>query len=176
MKRSALLFVIIMVGIIAINLSQPVEDSNSHQKDFIERIARLLEPKDSNNMPPKSIIIAQSILESSWGNSDLSLNSSNYFGIKGEYQGSYVLVPTQEFIDGKWISIEDKFKKYPDLASSINDYLDLMTKERYLEVLHANDYKIAANALVSGGYATDPSYADKLIDIIESYDLHLYDY
>lgn len=176
MKRSAFLFIIIMVGLLATHLLQPVEDSNSYQKEFIERIARILEPKDSNNMPPKSIIIAQSILESSWGESELSQESSNYFGIKGEYQGSYVLVPTQEYIDGQWIHIEDKFRKYPDLSASIDDYLELMKKERYLDVLHAPDYKSAANALVNGGYATDPSYSDKLINIIESYDLHLYDY
>ncbi len=152
---------------------QPQESKYDH---FISRVSKLLEYKDSNNLPPKSIIIAQAILESSWGESSLSKDSSNYFGIKGEYQGNYVLVPTQEFQNGTWISIEDKFKKYPDLSSSIDDYLELMTLPRYRGVLHASNYEEAANALVSGGYATDPSYASKLINIIESYDLHKYDY
>lgn len=158
------------------HLSQDKQPQESKQDVFINRISRLLESKDSNNLPPKSIVIAQAILESSWGESSLSKDSSNYFGIKGDFHGNYVLVPTQEFENGKWISIDDKFKKYPDLSSSIDDYLELMKLPRYLEVLHASNYKEAATALVSGGYATDPSYASKLINIIESYDLHIYDY
>lgn len=158
------------------HLSQNQQPQDSKYDLFINRVSRLLETKDSNTLPPKSIIIAQAILESSWGESSLSKDSSNYFGIKGDYQGNYVLVPTQEFENGTWISINDKFKKYPDLATSINDYLELMKLPRYFEVLHASNYEDAAKALLSGGYATDPSYANKLINIIESYDLHLYDY
>lgn len=176
MKRSAFLFILIMVVLLAAHLLQNSPEPISNEEQFINRVARLLESKDSNTLPPKSIIIAQSILESSWGESSLSTESSNYFGIKGDYNGNYVLVPTNEFSNGEWVSIEDRFKKYPDLSASLNDYIDLMKLDRYQDVLHAPNYTTAANALVGGGYATDPSYATKLIEIIESYDLHMYDY
>lgn len=176
MKRNAFLFLVIMAVLIASHLLQDTPEPVSTKEQFIERIVNILETKDSNTLPPKSIIIAQSILESSWGESTLSTEFSNYFGIKGEYNGDFVLVPTQEFTNGAWVSIEDKFKKYPNMSASINDYINLMKLERYQSVLHASDYTSAAMALVEGGYATDPSYATKLIEIIESYDLHIYDY
>lgn len=171
-------FVTILVLAAAFLMLVGLEDTQAKPKkehEFIQRITRILSPIQYDNIPPRSIIIAQAILESGWGESELSTSASNYFGIKGEYKGEFVVVPTQEFLDNTWISVDEKFRKYPDLATSIEDYLDLMTLPRYQKVKDASNYKEAAVNLVTAGYATDPNYSEKLITLIETYELHQYD-
>lgn len=122
-----------------------------------------------------SITIAQAITESASGTSGLSDVSNNLFGMKGTYQGQYVLYRTKEYINGEAVYVDAKFKKYPSWNESVTDHAALLAKSRYIPVIQAATYQQAAQALYNCGYATDPMYARNLIAIIEHYNLAQYD-
>ena len=122
-----------------------------------------------------SISAAQAILESAWGQSTLATSAHNLFGIKGDYNGQYVIMRTQEYVNGQYIYIDAPFRKYPDVASSIADHgTFLNVNSRYSNLLGVTDYRTVAQLLQADGYATAPTYASSLIRIIEQY--HLYDW
>lgn len=124
-----------------------------------------------------SLTIAQAILESNWGNSSLSkAPNNNLFGIKGEYNGQYVTLPTKEFENGKWVTIEAKFRKYSSWTESVADHSSLFNRlDRYSNLRGCTDYKLACKYVREDGYATDPGYTNKLINLIEKYDLTRFD-
>ena len=122
-----------------------------------------------------SITIAQAILESGWGKSRIG---NNIFGIKvgSNWKGKTRTAQTSEYINGKWVSTTATFRDYDSVAESIMDHAELVgTASRYEAVRNAKDYKEAARALQEAGYATDPGYAQKLINIIEQNNLTMYD-
>ncbi|SIO21630.1 Flagellum-specific peptidoglycan hydrolase FlgJ [Carnobacterium alterfunditum] len=128
-----------------------------------------------------SISIAQAILESDWGTSELSVKNNNFYGIKGDSADPTVTMTTREFVDGEWIEVNAEFRKYTTWQESMEDHSKLFTKgttwntDQYAKVLASKDYKEAAYALQKSGYATDPDYPNKLIRLIEQYDLNQYD-
>ncbi|MCY7961367.1 phage tail protein [Bacillus spizizenii] len=129
-----------------------------------------------------SLVIAQGCLESAYGTSGLATQGKNLFGIKGTYNGQYVLMWTTEYDkQGNAIRVQAKFRKYPSWYESMQDLANLYVngvswdKDHYRAVVGEKDYKKATAALVKAGYATDPSYATKLNSIIESYNLTQYD-
>jgi hypothetical protein len=108
---------------------------------------------------------AQSSLETGYGQ-HLS-GGKNYFGIKG---GSGTAQSTQEFIDGKWVTVKDKFRGYGSLEESAADYIKfLQTNSRYKGVLASQSASEAIAAQGKSGYATDPAYGAKLADINARY-------
>ena len=118
-----------------------------------------------------SVCIAQAALESGW-----NLNASTLFGIKGEG----FKAKTGEYYDGHYVEIEDSFRLYPDVASSVVGYYDFITQTpRYAGVVNNADYENAVYCLIhtTDGlpYATSPTYIDKVISIIEQYNLTQYD-
>ncbi|MBY8911151.1 glucosaminidase domain-containing protein [Bacillus sp. YC2] len=128
-----------------------------------------------------SITLAQAILESDWGNSELAGKARNLFGVKGDYKGKHVTMNTDEFEKGKRKTIRAKFRKYSTFFESMDDHAKLFVngtswnKKKYKPVLEAGDYKTAAAALQKSGYATDPDYAEKVKDVIETYNLNEFD-
>lgn len=128
-----------------------------------------------------SITIAQAILESNWGKSDLAVKANNIFGIKGDYNGRKYLHDTWEVDkEGKRFNSTEWFRHYPNIGASVVDHGEFFTStpwrsNNYKHVIGETDYKIAAQALSDAGYATDPKYADKLINIIETYNLNQWD-
>ncbi len=121
---------------------------------------------------PSSIIIAQGILESGSGTAALSVQANNHFGIKchKEWTG-----PSVSHDDD---SAGECFRKYADASESYRDHaLFLTSRSRYdfLFDLDKDDYKAWARGLKKAGYATDPKYPDKLISLIERYQLYRYD-
>lgn len=130
-----------------------------------------------------SITGAQAALESGWGSSKLAKPPyNNNFGIKAspDWTGRKISMSTQEYINGKWITINDDFRAYDTLSDSIADHSAFFTntewrKNNYREVVGQIDYKKAANALQKAGYATDPGYPQKLINIIEQHNLQSWD-
>ena len=121
---------------------------------------------------PASITLAQGMLESSNGNSDLAVNANNHFGIKCHSDWS-----------GKTMHKDDDkknecFRKYSSVLESYEDHSKfLATRTRYASLfeLETTDYKGWAHGLKKAGYATDPNYPKRLIDIIEKYELYKYD-
>lgn len=127
-----------------------------------------------------SITIAQAILESSWGNSTLAKESKNLFGVKaiGGWRGCKKNYPTYEYYNGKKTLINDYFRVYNSFAESIEDHaLFLVNNSRYKQYgfFSAKDYVGQANALQKAGYATAPTYAQSLINLIKQYRLYKYD-
>lgn len=120
---------------------------------------------------PASITLAQGLLESGAGRSDLTLRSNNHFGIKctSEWTGK-----TTSHDDDK---PKDCFRVYDDPAESYRDHSLFLKRPRYASLfeLKITDYKGWAHGLRRCGYATDPNYPAKLIKLIEDYDLAKYD-
>src|SRR5699024_697917 len=120
---------------------------------------------------PASITLAQGILESDSGRSELTRKSNNHFGIKcHDWKGQSVT--HDDDLRGEC------FRKYKNPNYSFRDHsLFLRNRPRYGQLfdLPINDYKRWARGLKSAGYATDPAYPRKLISIIERYELHQYD-
>ncbi|WP_304976430.1 LysM peptidoglycan-binding domain-containing protein, partial [uncultured Ligilactobacillus sp.] len=126
-----------------------------------------------------SLMIAQAALESGWGGSYLATSAYNLFGVKWSGSGAYIELPTQEFYNGSYHTIYDKFQRYSSYAESLNGYANVITT-RFPKSTRANsaNYAIAAQNLrygVYGTYATAPDYADKLIRVIQAYNLTAYD-
>ena len=124
-----------------------------------------------------SLTIAQAILESNWGRSSLAVApNNNLFGMKGSYNGQSCVFPTSECYDGKWVQINANFRKYPSWAESIADHSNLfLTMKRYENLRGCTDYKLACKYVREDGYATDPAYTNKLINLIETYSLNSFD-
>jgi LysM repeat protein len=121
---------------------------------------------------PASITLAQGMLESGNGNSDLAVYANNHFGIKchREWDG-----PT--FIKDDDTK-DECFRKYSSVLDSYTDHSQfLKTRSRYSQLfeLRRTDYKGWAKGLKEAGYATDPKYTPRLVDLIESYKLYEFD-
>ncbi len=121
---------------------------------------------------PASIILAQGCLESGNGNSSLAVKANNHFGIKchTSWKGK-----TYRHDDDKR---RECFRKYNSAVESYEDHsIFLSTGKRYASLfdLKITDYKAWAHGLKAAGYATNPKYAQLLIDIIETYKLYEYD-
>lgn len=178
-----LVFIILFIFSIALISKKLFEEpsgvSTSYEQEFINELAenaKLIEVKYSVR---PSVMIAQAILESNWGKSELAQKENNYYGIKGENPSSYT---TNEFEENEWIEIDAQFRSYDSLFESMEDYAKLLQngtewdEDLYQEVIEAPTYKESAQALQTAGYATDPDYPEKVISVIENYELYKYDY
>ncbi|EMW6196597.1 glycoside hydrolase family 73 protein [Enterococcus faecium] len=168
------------------NLSSPFTDNQqeneaqSHQQ-FVERLVpHAQELQDGYGVLP-SIILGQAILESNWGKSTLASKYNNLFGIKAYGDQKKVSLETKEFVNEEWITIQGDFKVYDSWEQSMDDHTQLFVQgvdwnpALYEKVITATNYQEAAQALQDAGYATDPGYAQKIIQVIETYQLNQYD-
>lgn len=160
----------------------PLLKEDSPQADFINTIApaAVLIANEHGIYP--SVMIAQAALESSWGRSDLAQTYNNLMGTKGAWEGESVTVRTREDIDGESIYIDAGFSVYDSWADSLHRYGLLMkngTKSNatiYEGTWRQNAATYAeATDWLQGRYATDTSYAHKLNQTIESFNLDQYD-
>lgn len=146
------------------------------QANFVTNIGTIAEELWPQYRVLPSLTVAQAILESNWGNSGLTLASNNLFGMKGSYNGGSILYPTKEYVNGKYVSVNATFKKYPTLKDSVVDHAGLFNRlTRYHNILGDTDYKSVCAKVQSDGYATAPTYAQSLIKIIEQYNLSRFD-
>jgi LysM repeat protein len=121
---------------------------------------------------PASITLAQAMFESDYGNSPLALNANNHFGIKCHTTWNGATYHQDDD------AADECFRKYENPLLSFEDHSDfLINRERYnsLFELDITDYKAWAHGLKKAGYATNPQYATKLIELIERYQLNLLD-
>lgn len=148
------------------------------RKEFIDKIAPMaIENAKLSGILP-SLTIAQALLESNSGNSMLTTQANALFGIKAtsSWRGKVWNGKTTEYYDGQKTMITAGFKAYDSWAESILDHSKLLTSnKRYSKVVGETNYKNACAAIAAAGYATDPQYANKLISLIESYNLNQYD-
>lgn len=147
--------------------------------DYLRKYAQffVIATEDSKIFP--SVKIAQAALETGWGS---HIVGNNLYGIKATgnttpyWNGDYVTAGTTEYTGGSYNPQQSKFRAYQSISDSIRDHNYLINSlSRYKPVREANTPEDQARALQSSGYATDPNYANKLISIINSYNLKQYD-
>lgn len=162
------------VGLLALAVLMLFVAATSTQvtrEQYIKTYFKVAQQKMKEHGIPASITLAQGILESQSGNSDLAKKANNHFGIKcHDWKG-----PSVKYHDDKR---NECFRKYKNAAESFEDHSAFLTgRGRYesLFSLKTTDYKGWAKGLKKAGYATDPKYADRLIKIIEEEELYKYD-
>lgn len=112
-----------------------------------------------------STVLAMAALESGY-----NLNATTLFGIKGDG----IVLDTTEYINGEYVNIKDSFKAYPSISASVQGMYELMQWEHYDRATSCIDYEKECRMIQACGYATDPDYADKLINIVNSYQLAMF--
>lgn len=141
-------------------------------EDYIQKFHEIAIDEMHSYGIPASITLAQGILESGNGNSQLSIKSKNHFGIKCHkgWTGKKVYHDDDEE--------NECFRKYKNVSDSYRDHSEfLKNRDRYAFLFDykMTDYKSWARGLKKAGYATHPEYAERLISLIERYDLAQYD-
>ena len=123
-----------------------------------------------------SLTGAQAIIESGWGQSALTTQGHNLFGIKGAYNGQSVTMPTYEYYGGRYVQINDAFRAYPSNYESIVDHgRFLKENSRYSNLIGQKDYQTVTRLIRQDGYATDPQYTNTLNRVIQQYNLTAWD-
>ena len=151
------------------------------KSEFIPTIAPIVvaENKKRGNPLFSSVVIAQAICESGWGQSKIMMKANAIFGIKAtsSWKGKVYNANTQECYDGStYTNITACFRAYNSLAESISDYFDLITKlERYRKACVSNSPLECITAIKNGGYATSPTYINTIMSIINTNNLTKYD-
>jgi peptidoglycan hydrolase FlgJ len=153
---------------------QSRENNFQTPKEFITEMRPYAEDAAEKLGIPANVLLAQSALETGWGNKVIQhsngQNSHNLFGIKadGRWQGQQVNVSSLEYVDGKAKREFSNFRVYESYKQSFEDYVEFIKgNDRYRTALQSNDNgETYIKALQDAGYATDPQYANKVIDII----------
>lgn len=142
---------------------------------FIDRIAPGAVASMHATGVPASVTIAQAILESGWGRSRLAAQYHNLFGMKAHAGQPSVTLLTQEFVNGKMISVYAKFRVYASDAESIADHGDHIAHSGYYTKAmsdRADANKFARD--LTGIYATAPNYGASLIRLMTQYNLYIF--
>lgn len=144
---------------------------NAAYQQYIDKYKNVAIDQMRRHRIPASITLAQALFESGAGSSYLATRANNHFGIK---------VGTGW--DGKYVTRDDdkkseRFRKYKTVEESYEDHSLFLKRDRYKKLfdLDPQDYKGWARGLKACGYATLPTYANRLITIIETYELYDYD-
>ena len=149
------------------------------QKDFIATVGALAAADMAKSGILASLTIAQAILESGWGTSALAVNANALFGIKADarWNGRAYSTATKECYDGvNLVTVDALFRAYDSWEHSLADHSAFLTAStRYAAVVGERDYRAACVAIKAAGYATAPDYAEKLISLIEKYELKAFD-
>jgi len=158
---------------------RPTPDISTHDK-FIAAVAEAARESQADSGVPASVTIAQAILESDWGQSQLAKKGQNYFGIKatrGPGPAGEISMRTWEVVSGANITVQDAFRAYHNLYESVMDHgRFLADNPRYAAAFKVtDDPREFARRIQAAGYATDPAYASKLINLMNRYNLYQYD-
>lgn len=164
MKSIRFIFLICSLAVSCLSYAQ----RNAVYQQYIDLYSDMAIDQMRRYKIPASITMAQAILESGAGRSYLATKANNHFGIKvsSGWNGGYV---TRDD-DRK----NERFRKYKNVEDSYEDHSKFLLKDRYKRLFDLDplDYKGWARGLKACGYATLPTYANRLIDIIETYELH----
>ena len=153
------------------NIYKAHAQQNTAYVEYIKKYSSMAVDQMRRHRIPASIILSQGLLESAAGKSTLATEAHNHFGIKVStgWNGPYIVRDD----DAKG----EHFRKYQTDAESFEDHSLFLKKQRYskLFLLDIRDYRGWAYGLKECGYATNPTYAETLIRIIENYQLYNYD-
>ncbi|WP_338885241.1 flagellar assembly peptidoglycan hydrolase FlgJ [Xenorhabdus sp. TH1] len=145
-----------------------------HNASFVSMLSLPAKLASQQSGIPHLLIIAQAALESGWGQREIltaeGRPSHNLFGIKAgkNWKGPVTHIMTTEYIDGEPKKMQDSFRVYGSYVEAITDYVKLLTENpRYAKVAESTTAEQGAYSLQEAGYATDPSYAKKLVSLIQ---------
>lgn len=162
MKKST-----ILMGLMTVSLSLMAQKQSEAYRQYIDQWKETAILQQAEYGIPASITMAQALLESAAGQSELAVNAKNHFGIKC----------TSEWFGGVYYYDDDSkgecFRQYADAAESFKDHSLFLQRPRYATCFEiaVEDYEAWAVRLRECGYATDKHYASKLIRLIEDYHL-----
>ncbi|MDY2959829.1 MAG: glucosaminidase domain-containing protein [Hornefia sp.] len=163
------------------------------EADVIKKVGALFTADMRKSGILASVSLAQFILESGYGKSELAQKANNCFGMKKSLSGNtwsgsvwdgksvYTKKTKEQNKDGSYTTITADFRKYPSVKDSIADHSAYLlgakngSKKRYAGLKGCKDYKKAAKIIKDGGYATSLTYVDTLCSIIEKWKLTQYD-
>lgn len=163
------------------------------EMDVVKRMGALFTAEQKRSGILASVIFAQFILESGYGQTELAQAANNVFGMKCSLSGNtwggsawdgkskYTKKTQEQKPDGTEYTITADFRKYPCVEDSIADHSAYLlgamdgTKQRYAGLRGCTDFRKAIQIIKDGGYATDVKYVDKICDIIKRWGLTAYD-
>lgn len=153
---------------------------DAFRASFLEKVIGPAQASQRDTGVPASVTIAQAIWESDWGRSGLATRANNYFGIKARPNpgpAGTIWLETWEHVNGRDITVVEPFKVYNSLWESFMDHgVYLRDSPRYaLAMQHTDDPRLFIRLVHEAGYATDPAYTDKIINLLDRYDLYIYD-
>ena len=171
---------------------QATELKDLSEADVIAKVGPLFTADQESSGILASVSMAQFILESGYGKSELAQNANNCFGMKKSLSGntwngstwdgvSVYTKKTQEYENGEYVTITADFRKYDCVEKSIADHSAYLlgamngSKKRYEGIAGMTDYKAVVQLIKDGGYATSPTYVQNLCSIIERWGLTKYD-
>lgn len=171
--------------------TQASEFKGVSEAGFIERVGKLYAKEEIDTGILACVSIAQAILESGYGQTDLAQKANNLHGMKCSLSGNVwagttwngdkytKMSPECDAAGNTWMQKSD-FRCYENIEASIKDHSAYLlnapdgNKQRYAGLAGEKDYKKAAQIIKDGGYATDPKYVEKLVDIIGRWNLTQY--
>ncbi len=181
---------VVPVDAAPVQTGSAIQSTNFRQRaftsaeEFVTTLRPIIQSMTQASPLPALGVLSQAALETGWGSSVIAdatgKLSHNLFGIKaGADTEQAVSVRTREYELGQWVEKSQRFRDYPDWQSSIQDYLSVLSKTRYAEVTKpassssvddggrdlAQQVEQFARGLQQAGYATDPAYARKIMNI-----------
>ncbi len=150
------------------------DDAPAHVTAFVSRLSAPAEAAARASGVPARLIVGQAALESGWGRREIAhpdgSTTFNVFGIKAgpNWKGNVAEVTTTEYVDGQPQKVRARFRAYGSYEEACADYARLLTTNpRYAAVVSAGSADEAAHGLQRAGYATDPAYGHKLVQIMK---------
>lgn len=152
------------------------------KEKFIEQIAALIiRYAPTYNIAVCSPVIAQAILESGYGSSELAVNAHNYFGLKyregrcPSATGIYRKVGSEQNPDGSYTSEAMEWCQFPDMESGVKGYFEFTNIPNYANIKGVTDPEAYLQNIKADGYATSIKYVDNLMAVIQTWNLTKYD-
>lgn len=182
-----ILFSLLFISIF-VNNNEYIPDATSEQQleykrqqEFISKLLPIAEENYNEFGVFPSVTIAQAIHESGWGESGLSVQANNLFGIKADasWSGDILELTTQEYVNGEPVTTMAKWRSYDKFEDSVRDHGKFLRENQRYEdagVFNAENYIEQVQAIKLAGYATDPEYANLICNTIETYTLNKYDF
>lgn len=151
---------------------------SAHTTVFLNKYADAISKACMANGLLPSVGIAQAALESGWGRSGLTVRGNALYGIKAtaSWKGKRIVCDTFEYYNGDRVDTPDCFRAYDSTLDSINDYALFLQLKHYAKIKTTRNPQTYCTYLKQAGYATAPDYVQKLMGIINGYDLTRYDY
>lgn len=149
------------------------------KQEFISKIAKYVKKyAPQYGIEVCSPVIAQAILESGWGESELAAKYHNYFGLKcgSGWTGRAVNMATsEEYTPGVSTDIRDDFRVFDSMEDGVKGYFEFISYPRYANLKGVSDPSTYVERIKADGYATSSSYVSSLMRVIRENDLTRYD-